>query len=231
VEGGFAAGSPRLQKDVAMSRFLNQVMAAMRRVTSRDRLEDKDIALILPMLEIVAVELNRHDPIRFVQIGRDFIIDTTLFSGLLGFGYVRMLLQSPDVHISCGRLNPAAVSTSQQRMIDYQDVRRLLGRADDLRDFIGVAQSSGTISPQNELEAIEELEFIEKYLDETTRMGRVKSFVSESDKVRQSVNRAINLALEKIENNAETRHIGEHLRRNIKLGYRCAYLGNWKWKF
>ncbi len=214
-----------------MSRFLNQVMAAMRRVTSRDRLEDKDIALILPMLEIVAVELNRHDPIRFVQIGRDFIIDTTLFSGLLGFGYVRMLLQSPDVHISCGRLNPAAVSTSQQRMIDYQDVRRLLGRADDLRDFIGVAQSSGTISPQNELEAIEELEFIEKYLDETTRMGRVKSFVSESDKVRQSVNRAINLALEKIENNAETRHIGEHLRRNIKLGYRCAYLGNWKWKF
>jgi len=214
-----------------MSYFLEHVMATLRRVVSRDCLEDKDIALIQPMLESLAVELNRDGPIRFVQVGRDFVIDTTHFPALLGFGYIRKLLIAPGEHISCGRLNPAAVSTSQQLVTSYSDVRRLRNRADDLRTFVSVAQSGGMVRPDQEIEAIEELGFIEKYLDESTRMGRIKSFVSESDKVRQSVNKAINLALQKLENNAETRHIGEHLRNNIKLGYRCAYLGRWKWKF
>ena len=211
--------------------FLNQVMAAIRRLDLRQRPEPIDAEIIKPLLVLLAKKLNSDGPIRFIQVGRDFVIDTTHFPALLGFGYIRTLLIAPGQHISCGRLNPAAVSTSQQEIVSYGDVRRLRNKADDLRDFVSAAEYSCTIRPEDELEAIEDLKFIEKYLDESTRMGRVKSFVSESDKVRQSVNKAINLALQKLENNSETRHIGEHLRDNIKLGYRCAYLGKWKWKF
>ncbi len=214
-----------------MSRFLTQVLAAARRVDHGQRLLEPDVAVIKPLLHNLAAEINRTDPVRFVQVGIGCVIDTTTFPALLGFRYIRALLMAPGELISCGRLNPAAVSTSQQRMLDPHDIRGLANKADALREFIGVAQHTGTISPYEELEAIEDLEFIDKYLDESMRKGRSKSFVSESEKVRQSVNKAINLALDKIEGKTDTRLIGEHLRMNLKLGYRCAYFGEWKWKF
>jgi hypothetical protein len=214
-----------------MSVFLNQVVAAMRRVDRRLQPEPKDVEIIKPLLVGLAEKLSSDGPIRFVQVGRDFVIDATNFPALHGYRYIRTLLMEPGEHISCGRLNPAAVSTSQQKMLTYSDVRRLRDRADVLRGSIFAAQCGGIIQPDKELEAIDELKFIDWYLDESTHKGKIKSFVSESDKVRQSVNKAINLALTRIENNPDTRHIGEHLRKNIKLGYRCAYLGGWKWKF
>ncbi len=214
-----------------MSRFLTQVLAAARRIDAGQRLLEPDVAVIRPLLHNLAAEINRTDPIRFVQVGNGFVIDTTTFPALLGFQYIRALLMVPGELISCGRLNPAAVSTSQQKMVGHHDIRKLVNRADALREFIGAAQSTGAINPADELEAIEDLEFIDKYLNDSTRKGGSKSFVSESEKVRQSVNKAINLSLDKIEGKAETRLIGEHLRTNLKLGYRCAYFGDWKWKF
>ncbi len=214
-----------------MSRFLTQVLAAARRVNHGQRLLEPDVAVIKPLLHNLAAQINRTDPIRFVQVGNGCVIDTTTFPALLGFRYIRALLMAPGELISCGRLNPAAVSTSQQKMLDYHDIRGLANKADDLREVIDAAQSTGAINPEDMLVAIQERDSIEKYLNESTRKGRSKSFVSESEKVRQSVNKAINLALDKIEGKADTRLIGEHLRMNLKLGYRCAYFGDWKWKF
>ena len=214
-----------------MSRFLTQVLTAARRIDAGQRLLEQDVAVIKPLLHNLATEINRTDPIRFVQVGNGFVIDTTTFPALLGFRYIRALLMAPGELISCGRLNPAAVSTSQQKMLDYHDIRGLANKADDLREFIGAARSTGAINPEDMLVAIQERESIEKYLNESTRKGRSKSFVSESEKVRQSVNKAINLALDKIEGKADTRLIGEHLRTNLRMGYRCIYFGAWKWKF
>ena len=214
-----------------MSRFLTQVLTAARRIDAGQRLLEPDVAVIKPLLHKLATEINRTDPIRFVQVGSGFVIDTATFPALLGFRYIRALLMAPGELISCGRLNPAAVSTSQQKMLDYHDIRRLANKANELREVIDAAQSTGAINPEDMLVAIQERDSIEKYLNESTRKGRSKSFVSESEKVRQSVNKAINLALDKIEGKADTRLNGEHLRMNLKLGYRCAYFGDWKWKF
>lgn len=214
-----------------MSGFLTQVLAAARRIDAGQRLLEPDVAVIRPLLHNLAAEINRTDPIRFVQVGNGFVIDTTTFPALLGFQYIRALLMAPGDLISCGRLNPAAVSTSQQKMLVPHDIRRLVNRAKELREIIDAVQSAGAINPEDVLIAIQERDSIEKYLNESTRKGRSKSFVSESEKVRQSVNKAINLSLDKIEGKAETRLIGEHLRTNLKMGYRCAYFGEWKWKF
>ena len=135
---------------------------------------------------------------------------------------------------SAYRLNvhvPTDVNFAPAVWRDGNEIGRLANKANEPREVIDAAQSTGAINPEDMLVAIQERDSIENYLNESTRKGRSKSFVSESEKVRQSVNKAINLALDKIEGKADTRLNGEHLRMNLKLGYRCAYFGDWKWKF
>ena len=62
-----------------MSRYLNQVMGAKRRVELRERPEPDDVEITLPMLAELESELAKDDPIRFRQVGRKYLVDTTEF--------------------------------------------------------------------------------------------------------------------------------------------------------
>jgi len=94
VEGGFATGSSGLQKGAVISRYLIQVMGAIRRMDLRQPPEPTDVEITKPMLVDLATVLNKDNPIRFTQIGRKFVVDTTEFRVLLGFGYLQELLRN-----------------------------------------------------------------------------------------------------------------------------------------
>ena len=72
----------------------------------REPPETTDVEIAKPMLVGLALELNKDDPIRFTQISRKFLVDTTEFRVLLGFGYLQELLKNAGQFVACTSLSP-----------------------------------------------------------------------------------------------------------------------------
>lgn len=211
--------------------LLNQVMGAIRRVDFRERLEPGDVQIIRPMLADLEAELLRDDPIRFSQVGRKFIVDMTEFPGYLGFGYVQALLKQPNTLIWCSALNPVKMLVRREQVISNDLIKTLVRKKMRLEWTIKEGSKLKDYEPGKIEDFKTELEKIEEFLSKTTFKGKSISCYNDLDRNRQAVCKAIKFAHTKIEEHPETRHIGEHLRLNRKLGYDCAYTGDWKWKF
>ena len=214
-----------------MSSYLNQVMAAIKRVDHRERPEPDDVRIIRPMLADLEAELVKDDPIRFSQVGLKFIVDMTSFPGLLGFGYTQALLQQPKTLIWCSALNPVPMLIKREDVISGDMIKTLVRKKKQLQWTLKDGVKLKDYKPEDVEYFATELQQIEEFLSKTTFGGKSISCYNDLDRNRQAVCKAITLTLTKIEEHPDTRHIGEHLRQNIKLGYNCAYTGDWQWKF
>ena len=80
-------------------------------------------------------------------------------------------------------------------------------------------------------EATDHLEFVKKSIGEWHFAGRPKSFNNDLDRNRRAVCKNIRDAIDRLIRHPETKHIGEHLKQHVKLGFSCVYLGKWRWIF
>ena len=84
---------------------------------------------------------------------------------------------------------------------------------------------------EEEFQMAEELLKIERFLTGATHNGKIKHIHNDYDRNRQTVAKCIRKAISYLERDESTRHIGHHLRANVKTGARCIYLGKWIWIF
>ena len=217
-----------------MSEYLGQVMAAIQRMELREPPETTDVAIAKPMLVDLATKLNKDDPIRFTQIGRKFAVDTTEFRVLLGFGYLQELLRNADHYVACKSLSPVGDDVEFLPMAEQGVVRSYVNRKRALHKQIkhnrGDWRDDGDYYDKEEEDRlVQELLRIEEYLSRTTFNGKIKHIHNDYDRNRQSVCKAIRLAISYLEKHPDTTHVGQHLRNNIKFGARCRYFGDWTW--
>lgn len=205
-------------------------MGAIRRLDLRERPEPADVKIVRPMLADLEAELVNDNPIRFSQVGRKFIVDMTSFPGLLGFGYIQALLQQPKTLIWCSALNPVPMLIKREDVISGDMIKALVRKKKKLQWTLKEGVKLKDYEPEDVEDFATELQHIEEFLSKTTFGGKSISCYNDLDRNRQAVCKAINLVFDKIEGKADTRHIGEHLRKNIKLGYNCAYTGDLIWK-
>jgi len=72
---------------------------------------------------------------------------------------------------------------------------------------------------------------VRKFLSGATHNGKIKHIHNDYDRNRQTVAKCIRLAIQYLEDNPSTRHIGQHLQANVKTGAQCRYSGDWNWVF
>ena len=200
----------------------------------REPPETTDVEIAKPMLVGLALELNKDDPIRFTQISRKFLVDTTEFRVLLGFGYLQELLRNAGHYVACKSLSPVGDDVEFLPMAEQGVVRSYVNRKRALHKQIkhnrGDWRDDGDYFDQEEEDRlIQELLRIESYLSSTTFNGRIKHMHNDYHRNRQAVCKAMRLAISYLTKHPDTTHIGQHLRNNIKFGARCRYFGDWRW--
>lgn len=200
----------------------------------REPPETTDVEIAKPMLVDLATKLNKDDPIRFTQIDRKFVVDTTEFRVLLGFGYLQELLRNTDHYVACKTLSPVGDDVKFLPMAEPGVVRSYVNRKRALHKQIkhnrGDWRDDGDYFDQEEEDRlVQELLRIESYLSSTTYNGQIKHIHNDYHRNRQAVCKAMRLAISYLEDHSDTAHIGRHLRNNIKFGARCRYFGDWKW--
>ena len=95
----------------------------------------------------------------------------------------------------------------------------MVAKAQALRDAGETAETSS------------DLAFYERELGITTYQGNVKNFVTPEERARQNVRQALTSFWDKVIANSDTAEIGEHLRKYIKTGAVCRYIGIRRWRF
>lgn len=221
-----------------MSRYLNQVMGAIRRVDLREPPEPDDVKIIRPYLAELESELAKEDPIRFRQVGRKYVVDATAFRNLNGFHYIQALLKQPGEYVACTTMSPISKQVEFEPVAEHGFVRSNINRKFALvkklrwmkqqRDSYDDYEYS-PYDEEEEFKAAEELLKIEGFLSSATYNGKIKHVHNDFDRNRQTVSKCIRLAITYLENHPSTSHIGHHLRTNVKPGARCRYLGRWRW--
>ena len=214
-----------------MSRLLNQVLGAIRRVDNRERPEPDDVRIIRPMLADLESKLVKDDPVMFAQAGHDFLVDMTAFPRLLGCGYTQALLRKPNTSISCSTLNPVPMPIRREEVIDADMMKSLICKKKQLKLKLNDVDRLKAFGPAYCEKIATELQQIEDFLSKNTFGGKSISFIDDLERNRQAVCKAIRLVITKIEGHPDTSHLGEYLRQNMKFGFSCAYTGDLKWKF
>ncbi len=216
-----------------MSHYLSQVTGAIRRL---DRLESEDIKIVRPFLEGLERQYSPDNSIRFHQAGRKFVVDTTEFRGILGFGYLQELLKNRGQHVPTRTLSPVGKVEFEpiaERGVVHKNINKRyalekklkwLQRTHDLND-------EGMYKLDEAVEIAGELLKIKKYLSGTTHAGKIKHVHNDYDRNRQTVCKCMRLAIKYLEDHPDTAHIGQHLQDNITFGARPRYFGNWTWIF
>jgi len=222
-----------------MSEYLNQVMGAIRRVDLREPPEPDDVQIILPMLAELESELAKEDPIRFRQVGRKYVVDTTEFRNLNGFHYLQALLMQPGEYVAATALSPIGKKVVFEPVAEPGFVRSHINRKTALikkLKWMGRRGSSydyehSQYDEEEEFKLAEELLKIEKFLSSATFNGKIKHIHNDYDRNRQTVSKCIRLAISYLEKHPSTSHIGQHLRATIQTGARCRYSGKLIWIF
>ncbi len=232
-----------------MSRYLNQVTAAIRRLDLREPPDSDDVQIIRPILSDLESELAKDDPIRFCQIGRKYVVDTTEFRNLNGFHYLQALLKQPGEYIAATTMSPISKQVEFEPVAEHGVVRGHINRKKALikklkwmrfqREPNDLAYASAfddefeysSFGEEQEFEIAEDLLKIEKFLSGATYNGKIKHVHNDYDRNRQTVSKCIRLAISYLEKNPDTTHIGHHLRTTIKTGAQCRYSGKWIWIF
>ena len=230
-----------------MSRYLNQVVGAKRRIELRERPHPEDVRIIQPYLAGLENELIRDDPIRFCQVGRKYVVDTTEFRNLNGFHYLQALLKQPGEYVAATTMSPIGKQVEFEPVAEHGVVRGHINRKNALikklkwmrfqREPNDLADASAfddefeysSFGEEQEFEIAEELLRIEKFLSRATFNGKIKHVHNDYDRNRQTVSKCIRLAISYLQNDSSTSHIGYHLRTTIKTGARCRYSGKWIW--
>ncbi len=226
-----------------MSRYLNQVTAAIRRLDLREPPDSDDVQIIRPILSDLESELAKDDPIRFCQIGRKYVVDTTEFRNLNGFHYLQALLKQPGEYIAATTMSPISKQVEFEPVAEHGVVRGHINRKKALikklkwmrfqREPNDLAYASAfddefeysSFGEEQEFEIAEELLKIEKFLSGATYNGKIKHVHNDYDRNRQTVSKCIRLAISYLEKHPSTIHIGQHLRATIQTGARCRYSG------
>ncbi len=232
-----------------MSKYLNQVTAAIRRLDLREPPDPDDVQIIRPMLSDLESELAKADPIRFYQIGRKYVVDTTEFRNLNGFHYLQALLKQPGEDIAATTMSPIPKQVVFEPVAEHGVVRGYINRKnalmkklkwmryqrepDDLPDFSAFDDEFeySSFGEEEEFKIAEELLKIEKFLSSATYNGKIKHVHNDFDRNRQTVSKCIRLAISYLEKHPSTSHIGQHLRATIKTGARCRYSAKLIWIF
>ncbi len=219
-----------------MSEYLNQVMGAIRRVDLREPPEPDDVKIIRPYLAELESELAKEDPIRFCQVGRKYVVDTTEFLNLNGFHYLQALLKQPGEYVACTTMSPISKQVEFEPVAEPGFVRSHINRKTALikkltwmsrqRDY-----EDTQYDKEEEFQIAEELLKIEKFLSSATFNGNIKHIHNDYDRNRQTVSKCIRLAISYLEKHPSTSHIGQHLRATIKTGAKCRYSGKLNWIF
>ena len=225
-----------------MSMFLRNVMTAIRKLDLRQVFEKAEIEIVKPMLVDLAHDLNREDPIRFTQIGRKFVVDTTEFRNLLGFHYLQSLVMQPREWVPAKTLSPIGEPVVFEPVAEHGFIRKHLNRKHALvkklkwmrhareDEHDPYEEEHDPYNREKEFEIAEELLTIEKYLSSATFGGKIKHVHNNYDRNRQTVTKCIRLAIHYLEDHSDTAHIGQHLRENVKTGALCRYSGKFNWK-
>ena len=221
-----------------MSRYLNQVAGAKRRIELRERPEPDDVRIIHPMLSELESVLAKDDPIRFCQVGRKYVVDTTEFRNLNGFHYLQALLKQPGEYIAAISLSPIGKQVEFEPVAEHGFVRsninrkaalvrklKWMRRQRDSHDDYEYTQ----YDEEEEFQIADELLTIEGFLSSATYNGKIKHVHNDFDRNRQTVSKCIRLAISYLEKHPSTSHIGYHLRATVKPGARCRYVGKWIW--
>ena len=199
--------------------------------------ETNDVRIIRPILENLVAELKPGDPIRFRQVGRKYVIDTTEFRNLTGFHYLQALLKDPGEYISATSLSPISKQVDFEPVAEHSVVHKSINRRYALEKKLKWIQRTSGLDNQSmcksdeAFEVAEELLKIKKYLSGATHAGKIKHIHNDYDRNRQTVSKCIRLAISYLEKHPDTAHIGQHLRTNVKPGARCRYSGKWNWSF
>ncbi len=220
-----------------MSEYLNQVMAAIRRVDLREPPEPGDVKIIRPYLAELESELAKEDPIRFRQVGRKYVVDTTEFRNLNGFHYLQALLKQPGEYVASTTMSPISKQVEFEPVAEHGFVRSHINRKTALikklkwmsRQRDSYDYEDTPYDKEEEFQIAEELLKIEKFLSGATYNGKIKHVHNDYDRNRQTVSKCIRLAISYLEKHSSTSHIGHHLRANVKTGARCRYSGKWMW--
>jgi len=220
----------RVPGDV-VSQYLSQVTGAIGRL---DRLEPEDIKIVRPFLEGLERQYFPDNSIRFQQVGRKFVVDTTEFRGILGFGYLQELLKNRGQHVPTRTLSPVGEVIFEpiaERGVIHKNINRRYALEKKLRWL----QRTHGLDDQcmceldEALEVAEELLKIKKHLSGATYGGKPKHVHNDYDRNRQTVCKCMRLAIKYLEGHSETAYVGQHLRNNTTFGARPRYFGVWNW--
>ena len=214
-------------------------MGAIRRVDLREPPEPGDIKIIRPYLAELESELAKKDPIRFRQLGRKYVVDTTEFRNLNGFHYLQALLKQLGEYVASTTMSPISKQVEFEPVAKHGFVRSHINRKTALikklkwmsRQRDSYDYEDTQYDKEEEFQIAEELLKIEKFLSGATYNGKIKHVHNDFDRNRQTVSKCIRLAISYLEKHPSTSHIGHHLRTNVKPGARCRYSGTWMWIF
>lgn len=149
-----------------------------------------------------------------------------IYGKLIGMDYIHKLLQSPGKPIHCTKLIGGAVIGERDIPECEPDalasIKKEYSKLKERRDR---ALSDGDESLAAQCD--NDMDGIEKYLRNVTDMGGYIRKYGPGEKTRQSVQKAIRLALEKIRDECPDAY--EVLNTQIKTGYECIYTGRDNW--
>jgi hypothetical protein len=145
----------------------------------------------------------------------------------VGMFHLAVLLANSNVEISAaelaagvGRLR-ARTAMVAQPILDRSAIQRYRQRLAELRAEIDESESDGR--PERVDEARAERDWLIAELGAGTSLGgRTRSFSDSAERARIAVGKAIRRAISQIHDADEL--VGEHLRRSVNTGMRCAYL-------
>ena len=213
-------------------------MQAIHRMELREPPETTDVKIVKPILVDLATELNKDDPIRFTQIGCKFLVDVTEFRVLLGFGYLQELLKNAGQFVACTSLSPISKQVVFEPVAERGVIHKNINRKSALEKKLRWMKHQSDQDDLDEQSSYEEEEMFQvaeellkigQFLSGATHAGKIKHIHNDYDRNRQSVCKAMRLAISYLEDHPDTAHIGQHLQQNTKFGAGCRYFGDWKW--
>jgi len=148
------------------------------------------------------------------------------------------LLNNPGKFVDCTNLSPISKHVEFEPVAEHGFVRKNINKKFALKKKLRWMRSQsdpenlGLNTPEDnerEFQIAEELLKIESFLSSATFNGKVKHVHNDYDRNRQTVCKAMRLAISYLEKHPDTAHIGQHLRSNTTFGARPRYFGSWTW--
>jgi hypothetical protein len=177
---------------------------------------DGSIAIDIARLHI-ALGMKPAKSNRFQQQGKNWCIcyegKEIILPDSKGMAYIQYLLLHPnkdvaaiELQVLSSKIANFTVDLMQYDQADHKTITQVLQRKNDL-------EKTTPDSP--------EISKLKDYLKNSTRGGKSSIFTTANEKARQTVQKAINVAIQKIVDSHDA--LGSHLRNSIKTGLFCTY--------